>query len=257
MILDEVKVAYVKDLMQKGKRADGRNETDYRSIKVEKNVIPNAEGSALTYLGDTKVLAGVKLDIAEPFKDRPEEGVLIFNSEFSPLAHPDFEPGPPREDSIELARVVDRGIRSAEAVPVKKLFLEEGKVLGVFVDLYILDHDGNLIDAAALAAMSALQNTRVPKYEDKKFIREESSGKLPVEKTVVSTTFEKICGKHIVDATNQEEKASDGRLTLSTCDGDLICAGQKSGKAGFTKDEYMSLIDLSIEKRKQLLEALR
>jgi len=38
-------------------------------------------------------------------------------------------------------------------------------VLAVFVDIYVLNHDGNLIDAAALAALSALMNTKSSKYE--------------------------------------------------------------------------------------------
>ena len=37
----------------------------------------------------------------------------------------------------------------------------------VFVDVYVLNHDGNLIDAAALAAMAALMNTKMPNYEIK------------------------------------------------------------------------------------------
>lgn len=257
MILDEIKKDYILDLVQKGQRADGRGLLDYRPIHLEKNVIPNAEGSALAYLGNTKVLCGVKVDVATPFADRPNEGVIICNSEFSPIAHPDFYPGPPDERSIELARVVDRGIRSAEAIDVKKLVLEEGKVMGVFVDLYIIDHDGNLIDAATLAAAAALSVARVPKYENGKFIRDQIAGKLAVEKTVVSCSFEKIANQPVLDANNQEEIASLGRMTLSTCDGNLICAGQKSGKAGFTRDEFSHLIDLALEKRNVLLDVLK
>src|SRR3989338_2447122 len=198
MILDDIKKGYIQELIQKGHRSDGRGLMDYRPIHLEKNVIPNAEGSALAYLGNTKVLCGVKVDVATPFPDRPNEGVFIVNSEFSPMAHPDFNPGPPDERSIELARVVDRGIRSAEAIDVKKLLLEEGKVMGVFIDLYTLDHDGNLIDAASLAAAAALSNTRVPKYESGKFIRDEIAGKLEYSKTVVTCSFEKIADRKSV-----------------------------------------------------------
>ncbi|MFA6048599.1 MAG: exosome complex protein Rrp42 [Candidatus Micrarchaeia archaeon] len=257
MILDEVKEEYVRDLLAKGERTDGRGLYDYRPIAVEKNVIPNAEGSAMAHIGGSKVLAGLKFDLLEPFKDRPDEGVVMVNAEFSPIAHPNFEAGPPRPESIELARVVDRGIRSAETVDVKKLAFEKGeKVLGIFIDLYILDHSGNLIDAAALASMAALRSTRVPKVEDGVILREEIVGKLELSKDVVATSVEKIGGKLVVDATDEEEVASEGRLSIATCGPDTMCAGQKSGRAGFSKDEIMQAVDLAFEKRNELVKYL-
>ena len=93
---------------------------------------------------------------------------MTVNAELVPLASPTYEPGPPDETSIELARIVDRGIRESKAIDTEKLCIEPGKkVFVVFVDVYVLNHDGNLIDAAALAAMSALMNTKMPNYEIK------------------------------------------------------------------------------------------
>ncbi len=258
MILDEVKEEYVKDLMQRGERVDGRGMNDYREIKVQKDIIPNAEGSALADIGGSKVIAGVKLGVLAPFADRPEEGVLMFNSEFSPMAHPEFEEGPPNEHSIELARVVDRGIRSAEIIDMKKLFIADKKVYAVFVDLYVLDNCGNLIDTAALATMAALKGAKMPAYDaDKEALNYDDRGqKLEVLRDVVSTSFEKIAGKFAVDATDEEEVASDGRLTLATCSDDLLCCGQKSGAAAFSKDDLLQLADLAFEKRKELVRHL-
>ncbi|MEW5955504.1 MAG: exosome complex protein Rrp42 [Candidatus Micrarchaeota archaeon] len=259
MILDEVKEAYVKDLILKGKRADGRGPMDYRPIRVEKNVFSNCEGSAIAYVGDTKVLAGVKIDVAEPFSDRPNEGIFMVNSEFTPAAHPDFEPGPPNEKSIELARVVDRGIRAANSLDLASLVLPDGKVLGVFIDVYVLDHSGNLTDAAALAAMAALNNTRLPKYEPSAkegakgtLVREEAAGGLAVKSNVVTCSFEKINGTTVVDATDEEEIASDGRLTIALADGQYMVAGQKSGRAGFKQEELLSLFDAATAKYGEL-----
>jgi len=259
MILDEVKEVYIKDLMKKGQRADGRGAMDYRPIRVEKNVFSNCEGSAIAYFGDTKVLAGVKIDVAEPFSDRPDEGIFMVNAEFTPAAHPEFEAGPPNEKSIELARVVDRGIRAANSIDVKSLVLPDGKVLGVFVDVYVLDHSGNLTDAAALAAMAALKNTRIPKYEPSAkqgakgtFVREESAGNLAIKSDVITCSFEKIEGVNILDATDEEEIASDGRLTIAVADGQYMVASQKSGRAGFKQQELMSLFDAAVAKYGEL-----
>lgn len=252
MILDEVKEAYVKDLLTKDRRGDGRKLMEYRPIKIDKNVFSNCEGSAIAHLGDSKVVAGIKFDVMEPFKDRPDEGVVMVNSEFSPIAHPEFNPGPPDENSIELARVVDRGIRSAEVVDVTKLSQSDGKVLGIFIDLYIIDNSGNLIDTAALAAMSALSCTKVPKYEEGGIIRNEFIGKLELQRKVVTSSFEKINGKMLLDANDGEEVASSGRITFATSEEDFICATQKSGMAGFTEQELDFLMDSAIEKGKEL-----
>ncbi|MEM4246015.1 MAG: RNA-binding protein, partial [Candidatus Bathyarchaeia archaeon] len=144
------------DLISGGKRIDERSPTDYREVKIEVGVIEKADGSAQVHLGKTKIMVGVKVDVGEPFPDTPDSGVLTVNAELVPLASPSFEPGPPDENAIELARVVDRGIRESGAIDVKKLCIIPGrKVYVIFVDMYVLDHDGNLIDAAAMAAFAA------------------------------------------------------------------------------------------------------
>ena len=115
------------EMIEKGKRIDKRKIDQFRPIQIIPDYIKKAEGSALVRLGDTLVLAGVKMEIGKPFPDTPNEGILIVNSEFSPLASPEFESGPPGEDAVELARVVDRGIRESKAIEVDKLLIKEGE----------------------------------------------------------------------------------------------------------------------------------
>jgi exosome complex component RRP42 len=258
MILDDVKASFVKEQMSKGKRVDSRNPTEFRTIKVEKNVIENAEGSAIAHIGKTKVLAAVKFDLMAPFSDRPDEGVLMVGAEFPPLAHPSFESGPPREDSIELARVVDRGLRSAEVINLKKLGeakSTDGRVMGVFLDIYVMDHNGNLTDAAALACMAALSCTKVPKLsEEGKLVRNDFSGPLELTRKSLTVTFDSIGGALIVDATDEEEAASDGTLTFGVTDDGLLCAGQKSGSAGFSRKQLLECADASLQLSKDLFK---
>ncbi|MEM2816665.1 MAG: exosome complex protein Rrp42, partial [Candidatus Bathyarchaeia archaeon] len=154
-IVVRVKQKQIAQLISKGKRLDGRDLYDYRDIKVEQGIIEKAEGSAKVLLGKTEVMVGVKVEVGQPFQDTPNDGVLTVNAELVPLASPTFEPGPPDENSIELARVVDRGIRESKAIDLPKLCIEPGKkVFVLFVDIYVLNHDGNLIDASALAALA-------------------------------------------------------------------------------------------------------
>jgi len=126
--------SYLDSLLKKKKREDGRGLYDYRELKIDVNPIDKANGSARVKLGDTAVLVGVKLDVGEPFPDSPNDGILITNAELAPLASAEFEPGPPREDAIELARVIDRGIRESKAIALDKMCIKpKEKVWIVFV----------------------------------------------------------------------------------------------------------------------------
>ncbi|HVQ00013.1 MAG TPA: exosome complex protein Rrp42 [Candidatus Thermoplasmatota archaeon] len=162
-ITPAIKKDYITKLAEQGKRVDGRTFDQYRPIEIETDVVKQAEGSARVKIGNTQLVVGIKMGVGEPFPDTPDCGVLSTAAEFVPLASPDFESGPPREDAIELARVVDRGVRESEVVDIKKLVMTPGeKVWLVFIDIHILDYDGNLFDAASLGALAALMTTKIP-----------------------------------------------------------------------------------------------
>src|SRR5437879_7623619 len=109
---------HIARLAASGKRSDGRGFDEPRKLVVQKNYIKNAEGSARVQLGNTDVLVGVKIDVGEPYPDTPNQGVLSTSAELIPLASPMFESGPPSPTAIEIARVVDRGIRESKTADV-------------------------------------------------------------------------------------------------------------------------------------------
>src|SRR4030066_1020072 len=211
-LVTRVRIKQIEQLIEKGKRLDGRGVGDYREIKVEQGLIERAEGSARVLLGKTEVLVGVKVSTGEPFPDTPNEGVLTVNAELVPLASAAFEPGPPDENSIELARIVDRGIRESKAIDTAKLVIEAGKkVFVVFVDVYVLNHDGNLIDASALAAVSALVNAKMQNYEVEEGEVKVKTGytPLPIKSHPITVTLGKIGDKLIVDPWIEEERVME------------------------------------------------
>lgn len=252
MIIDEVKKDTVKMLIKQGKRMDGRGLDDYRTITVEKDVISSAEGSARVKIGNSQVLAGVKVTLAMPFKDKKDEGTLTTSADLLPLASPTFETGPPRIEAIELARIVDRGIRSSEAIDMKSLYIDEEHVWGIYIDIYALDHDGNLIDAAGLAAAAALHNLNLPKYEDEAVLRgPEHYSKLKLRDTPTFCSYSKIGNSILADATFMEELSSDARLTVSN-NADTVFAFQKNGSGSFSRQEIMDMVDKSFGKWHEL-----
>lgn len=250
-----LKKDYITNLVKEGRRQDNRKFDEYRNISLENDYAKEkAPGSCLVQMGKTKVIAGISLGIGEPYSDRPTDGVMSTGAEFRPMASPSFESGPPGENSIELARVVDRGIRESKCIDTKKLFIEDNLVWVAFIDIHILDHDGNLIDAAGIAAISALLNTRMPKIEDKKLIYGEYAGKLPVTSIPIPCTVAKVDSALLVDPCLDEEYAMDARLTIATTD--TINAMQKGGLGAFTEKEVMDCVDYAFKNGEDIRKKL-
>lgn len=250
-VIATLKKDYIYNLMVKGKRQDGRGFNDFREIKLETNVISKAEGSAKVTLGNTQVLVGVKLQTGTPFPDSQDEGVIITNLELNPIASPEFEPGPPREDAIEMARVVDRGIRESGAIDIKKLCITVGEsVWIVFIDVHILNDDGNLIDASCLAAIAALMTTIVPNEQQGIGM----NVPLAMKEIPVGVTVAKIGSKLMVDPSLDEEAVCETKLTVVSSSDGSVAGMQKMGSAPFTEAEVLEAIDVAREKATELRE---
>ena len=252
----ETNESYVRKLIEENLRIDERGFDQLREISVQTNVIKTAEGSATVMWGNTNVLVGVKLSVGTPYPDSPNDGVLIVNAELVPIASPEFEPGPPDAYSVELARVVDRGIRESHAINLEKLYIEKDKVWMVNIDIHVLDHDGNLIDASALGAIAALLTAKIPKYENEKINYGEHTIELPVNRRPIAVTVAKVSNKLITDANLDEENAMDARITITTTEDKNICSIQKGGKGYFTMHELEKAADLAILKGQELRDLL-
>jgi len=249
----------VHEIIVKGKRIDERGPLDYRPLTITLGSVEKANGSAQVELGKTRILAGVKIQTGTPFEDTPNEGILTVNAEFTPLAYPTFETGPPDEDSIELARVVDRGIRESKAIDLEKLCIEPGKkVFVVFVDIYVLDHDGNLIDAAGMAALGALVSATMQEFEVKggELRFKESKVAVPMRNYPVPITSVKIGTSVVADPCLEEEQVMSCRLTVTTDKNDNVCAMQKGGLGVFTPEEIKQIVSSSIQQSRELREKI-
>ena len=249
-ILDQLRLDKISELLKQGKRLDGRALDEQRPLTIETGVIPKANGSARVKLGNTEVITGVKVQPDKPFPDLGDKGILICTAEILPLADPHVEPGPPTEDVIELARVVDRGIRETEMIDLHQLVLIENKsVVGIFIDSSVIDSAGNLFDACSYASVAAVLSSTIPKYEIKDeapVLVEGVTSKPPVKTLPVSVTMARIGDHIIVDPSKEEEACMDARITITTNSAGNICALQKGGDDGFSVEQLLKCSELAL-----------
>ncbi|OYT32653.1 RNA-binding protein [Candidatus Woesearchaeota archaeon] len=245
---------------KKGLRFDGRKLDEYRKIELKTGVTASAEGSARVKIGKTDLIVGVKMAIEQPYPDTPDKGNLMVNAELMPLSSEQFEPGPPGEEAIELARVVDRGIRESETIDTTKLCIIPGeKVWSIMIDICTINADGNLLDAAALGTIAALKDAKFPKLnKDNTVNYEEKTNKgLPLTNEPIEVTVLKIGDFLIVDPLPQEEKAFDARLTVAVAKDGQLCALQKGGTKPLTIEELDEMVTLAKQKSTMLRKKLQ
>ena len=250
----------ITEYLEHGKRFDGRKFDEFRKIEIETGVSNKAEGSARVKIGNTEVIVGVKMDLATPYPDSPDKGNLMVTAELLPLSSKRFELGPPSIEAIELARIIDRMVRESKFIELEKLCIKEGeKVWNIFIDIYSINADGNLLDAAGIGTIVALKNAKIPKYDEKKekvMFGEWTKDKIPTKKEVpLSITVHKIGSHFVIDPTQEEEDISETRVTVGSHEG-TIYSMQKGDHFSLSTEDFEKILDLSEKVWKNLYKEI-
>lgn len=261
MITSKVTSDRIKQYLAKGKRFDDRKPEDFRKIEIETGVSKKAEGSAKVRIGKTEVIVGVKMDVMTPYPDSANKGNLIVSAELTPLSSERFENGPPKFEAVEIGRLTDRAIRESKFIDMEKLCIKEGeKVWAIYIDVYSLNDDGNLVDAATLGAIAALKSARIPKYDEKAervVFGELTDKKIPTQKEPpIVITAHKIGDSWIVDPTREEEDVSEARVTIGATPEGIISSIQKGEVQSVSIEEFEEVIDMTERVRKKVFSTI-
>ncbi|KAJ1216853.1 hypothetical protein NDU88_004452 [Pleurodeles waltl] len=244
------------------KRLDGRQTYDYRNIKISFGV---DYGCCIVELGKTRVLGQVSAEIVAPKMNRPTEGILFFNLELSPMASPAFEAGRQSDLLVKLNRLLERCLRNSKCIDTESLCVAAGeKVWQVRVDLHLLNHDGNIIDAASIAAIVALCHFRRP---DISIQGDEVTVYSPEEREPVPLSIHHmpICvsfsffqqGTYLlVDPSEREERVMDGLLVIAMNKHREICTIQSSGGIMLLKDQILRCSKIASVKVAEITELI-
>ncbi len=255
----------IREDMRASKRHDGRTLDQFRPISITRNISKNAEASVLVKVGETQVYAGIKILPGDAYPDSPGEGSISVGVEMLQMASPEFESGPPSPLSIEMSRVVDRAIREAKTVDFEKLGIQgtedpdtgvAKKVWVVWVDLYPTNDDGNLFDACGIAAMAALQDAQIPKFENGAIVQKQFTGKIDLARLPITITVYKIGGQLVLDPTRAEEKAVSARFSVGCTEDGYFSSFQKGLGDSFTPEEIDRALELATLKSKEIRKQL-
>ncbi|XP_034044773.1 exosome complex component RRP45 [Thalassophryne amazonica] len=248
--------------IEEKKRLDGRQTYDFRKIKL---TLGTDYGCCFVDLGNTRVMAQVSCELVAPKDNRPNEGIMFVNMELSPMASPAFEQGRQSELSVKLNRQLERCLRNSKCIDMESLCVVSGeKVWQIRVDVHTLNHDGNLMDAASIAAITAMCHFRRP---DVSIQGEEVTVYSPEERDPVrlsiyhmpisiSFAFFQQGTYLLVDPCEREERVMDGLLMIAMNKHREICSIQSSGGIMLLKEQVLRCSNIASIKVSEITELI-
>ncbi|XP_053920951.1 exosome complex component RRP45 isoform X2 [Cuculus canorus] len=182
------------------------------------------------------------------------------------MAAPGFEPGRQSELLVKLNRLIERCLRNSKCIDTESLCVVAGeKVWQIRLDLHLLNHDGNIIDAASIAGIVALCHFRRP---DVSVQGEEVTVYTPEERDPVPLSIHHmpICvsfaffhqGTYLlVDPSEREECVMDGVLVIAMNKHREICTIQSSGGIMLVKDQVLRCSKITAVKVAEITELIQ
>lgn len=248
--------------IEERKRLDGRETYDYRNIKITFGV---DYGFCMVDLGKTKVMAQVYCELVTPKESRPSEGLLFTNVELSPMASPSFEPNRQSDLLVTLNRQLERCLRTSKCFDLESLCIISGeKVWRINVDVHVLNHDGNIMDAVSIAAITALSHFRRPEVSiqgrDVTVHTIEERDPIPLNiyhmPISISFAFFKQGSFLLVDPSDREERVMEGLLVIAMNKHREICSIQSSGGIMLLKDQVLRCSKIASVKVTEITELI-
>lgn len=173
-LLDPVR--HLRTHLEQKVRVDGRGFLDCRNLTVSCGSKGGVDASSSSYkakrgygsaelrLGGTLVSCDVTLHIGTPSPLAPDDGDLDFDVSLTGICDPKYENTRTKpDDALDLESLLASVFVDGRIVDLKSLGIAKGEyAFRLCVGVTILSHDGNLQDAAILAVMCALHDTKIP-----------------------------------------------------------------------------------------------
>ena len=221
-------------------RTDGRSADQIRPISFEIGIAPNATGSVLVAMGNTRVICGVMIEEAVPrwMKEQSVTGGWL-TAEYSMLPYStntrkprDISKGRLDGRSTEIQRLIGRSLRAV--VDLEKLGART-----MWIDCDVLQADGGTRTAAITGASLAVAVACRRLIDDKKI---DSS---PIRKLVAAVSAGVLGGVSVLDLNYEEDKAVTVDFNLvATEEGEFVEMQGSGEEATFSSEELAQMLSL-------------
>jgi len=219
-------------------RTDGRAADKIRPISFELGIAPNASGSVLVSMGNTRVICGVMIEETVP-RWMKEQGVGggWLTAEYSMLPYStntrkprDITKGRLDGRSTEIQRLIGRSLRAG--VDLEKLGPRT-----MWIDCDVLQADGGTRTAAITGASLAVAIACRKLAEEKKIETP------PIRKLVAAVSAGVLGGVTVLDLNYEEDKAVTVDFNLvATEDGEFVEMQGSGEEATFSSDELAGML---------------
>ena len=174
-------------------RTDGRHPGETRPIRLSFGRAHNMSECTVQFGSSTRVSSSVTCHlIPPPHVDRPNDGSITFAVDLSPMSSMGFDYAQPSSTLMSgsttsggggggmgqsqsegqklltnrILRILERTLLNGGAIDAEALCVQSGKwVWRLHIDVTVLDHGGNLIDACVLSAVAAMRHFRKPEVK--------------------------------------------------------------------------------------------
>ncbi|KAL8722044.1 MAG: hypothetical protein Q9225_001420 [Loekoesia sp. 1 TL-2023] len=250
--------AFILEALRENIRLDGRALDAFRNIDLS---FGEEYGVADVQLGKTRVLARISASITAPFTDRKFDGIFTVTTELSPMASPAFEVGRQTDTETLLSRLLEVALRRSNALSTESLCLLAGqKVWSLTATCHVLSHDGNLLDAACIAVLAALQHYRIPDTTVKgeevivHSVEERNPVPLAMLHYPLCVTMALFEGgeKVVMDATLREQQCCEGEVVVTANKYGEVVQMAKLGGVPADALVLLNCVDAAVAKVKEI-----
>ncbi|KAL5204260.1 hypothetical protein ABZP36_009131 [Zizania latifolia] len=266
-------LAFLERHLRESVRPDARRPAEARPTTVALGAVSSAHGSALVRLGDTAMLASIKLELTSPPSEAPDEGSVVVEFHMPPICSPLVRPGRPAEVAPVITKVLEDILMSSRMLNLKELCLINEKASWLaYLDVYCLNADGSLFDAALISAVAAFTHLQIPLVsvgdDGRVFTVGRNEGKIKCEFVnrekrklkLDNIPFSLTCALHkdsvLADPTAEEESIIETSVTIVLDSSDHIVSIQKPGGAVASMATIKECISLAKDRRRKLREIL-
>eukprot|EP01084_Bolivina_argentea_P193105 331355_1 len=253
-ILSNVEKDFMISALDLGLRIDGRNLRTVREMQIS---FGSKTGTVCVSLGKTRVLARITHELGSPRIDKPNEGIININCTF-PKYYTDTIIN--NYDIDRICLIIKAGIYESKAIDLESLCILNGdKVWILNCNISIIQNDGNIIDCANLAILSALKHHRRPDVTvvGSKITVHSMIDRHPISLSIhhlpICVTLAHVLNENtdknndgfytFTDPNFEEEKLMNGKTVYCMTSYNQLCAIDKIGGVPMNAKSFLNFIN--------------